>query len=291
MKPFLACISILLLGAAGVVSAGPNLSYQFSAITFPGSTQTNPAGINDSGVISGNYGGPQASGGFEDRRGTYTSISFPGKSGIFVRGINKSGGIVGEYQGAPCPSGDTCGFVVSGGTFKSLMFPGGYTYTGGNGINDSGAVVGVYFDGRHNHGYSYVSGVYTSIDYPGATDTFPSGINNAGEIVGYWFNATQGFGFTEAHGQFKEIQFPGSNAGLALGINNLGQIVGAYLDQAGNYHGFQDSAGVFTSFDYPGATATWATGINDAGVIVGIDSSDLCPSGNLACGFVATPVE
>ena len=56
-----------------------------------------------------------------------------------ANGINDSGEVVGIYQSG----GVYHGFLLSGGIFSTLDFPGSSS-TSANGINDSGQVVGVY---------------------------------------------------------------------------------------------------------------------------------------------------
>jgi hypothetical protein len=48
-------------------------------------------------------------------------------------------------------------------------------------------MVGHYTDADgKNHGYALSKGVFTSIDFPGALQTFTRGINAAGAIVGQY---------------------------------------------------------------------------------------------------------
>ena len=62
-------------------------------------------------------------------------------------------------------------------------------------INDSDQFVGsfnVVVNGvQHEHGFLYTNGVFTTIDAPGAVDTFLTGINDAGEIVGIFTPAPE----------------------------------------------------------------------------------------------------
>jgi hypothetical protein len=41
-----------------------------------------------------------------------------------------------------------------------------------------------------SHGFLLSYGVYTTIDVPGAVDTFAEGINNLGQIAGYYVDAS-----------------------------------------------------------------------------------------------------
>ena len=51
------------------------------------------------------------------------------------------------------------------------------------GINDTGQIVGQYFNGGVR-GFRLSGGIFTLIDVPGARFTVPYGINKAGQIVG-----------------------------------------------------------------------------------------------------------
>jgi probable HAF family extracellular repeat protein len=56
------------------------------------------------------------------------------------------------------------------------------------GINDTGEVVGYYYDSAGNaHGFRDSGGNYATLDYPGINNqTFPEDINDKGQIVGWY---------------------------------------------------------------------------------------------------------
>jgi uncharacterized membrane protein len=60
-------------------------------------------------------------------------------------------------------------------------------------VNNLGQIVGVYGDGITNHGFLLSNGVFTTLDYPGATDTVALGINDKGQIVGTYDGFSYGF--------------------------------------------------------------------------------------------------
>src|SRR6266436_2548226 len=70
------------------------------------------------------------------------------------------------------------------------------------------------------------SRAYTTIDFPGATETGASGINNLGQIVGgYVLPDGSRHGFLYSGGIFTTIDDPNAlTSSEALGINNSGQI-------------------------------------------------------------------
>src|SRR5258708_322796 len=92
----------------------------------------------------------------------------------------------------------------------------------------------------------------STIDVPGATDTFARSINNSGEIVGYFLGAS-GLpqGFLLSRGTFTPLNVPGAEATVAEYINDSGQVIGLFEHNDGIDHGFLFSAGSFTTFDFP----------------------------------------
>src|SRR5437588_7570892 len=111
---------------------------------------------------------------------------------------------------------------------------------------------------------------FTTIDPPGARETFPFRINNAGQIVGTFSLASGGGSFLYSAGSFTQFVVSGSLGTTPSGINDVGQIVGGFVDSFSHPHGFVYAAGTFTQIDVPGAFNTQAAGINDAGQIVGV---------------------
>ncbi len=238
----------------------------FTTIDFS-PTFTGAVGINPSGDIVGRYQTTEGKfHGFLLSAGTFTSLDFPGAAATSAFGINPSGDIVGSYcDPAPCPSPaqngnlGNHGFVLRGGTFSSVDFPGG-VLTQAWKINAAGQIGGRYksTDGKW-HAFVMSEGTFTSIDVPGAIQTasFPPqvGINAAGDVVSSYCaalpcpvrvtdNLTTVHGFLwrredrDEAGQVTTIDFPGASGGGAFGINAGGDIVGAYLDASHTVHGF-----------------------------------------------------
>jgi hypothetical protein len=58
--------------------------------------------------------------------------------------------------------------------FTPLDVPGSFFYTSANGINASGQIVGVYWDGTAGHGFLLDQGNYTTLDVPGAIEASPN---------------------------------------------------------------------------------------------------------------------
>jgi len=115
-------------------------------------------------------------------------------------------------------------------------------------INDSGAVIGTYFNsGGQPVAFAGRPGQFTTVTDPAAApfSTFTSAINDAGVIVGAYIDA-QGVshGFIDQRGVFTTVDDPqaGTASGqgtVAFAINNRGIIVGIYVDSSGTTHGFE----------------------------------------------------
>lgn len=199
-------------------------------------------------------------------------------------------------------------------SFRTFNAPGASGFgTKAFGINNSGQIVGFFYDaGNRTHGFLDTGGSFTTIDAPGAIDTYAYGINDSGQIVGSFDDALGSHGFVDTGGSFTTvpgdptginnsgqivgsfgldtggsftaINVPGSNSTSASGINNSGQIVGSFNFPSGQ--GFLYMGGSFTTIDVPGFCCTFAEGINDNGQIVGWVGYPASPE----MAFVATPV-
>jgi hypothetical protein len=127
------------------------------------------------------------------------------------------------------------------------------------------------------HGFSLTGSTYTTLDVPGAADTYPTGVNNAGDIVGEYIDSSGNYhGFSRLGAVLKTIDYPGAVYSAVFAVNEQGIMAGTYGDGAANIyegfeHGFVYIKGEFVSVDVPfvGAGATWITGINKYDEIVG----------------------
>ena len=282
---------ILLLGLATPTLAD---NYTYTTIDFPGATESAAASINNLGQIVGGYQlGDRSRHGFLLSGGVFSTVDDPNAtSGSEALGINQSGQIVGAYdlsslEGQHVFEG-VHGFLYSAGTFSDIDFPAaGVTNTTAKGINDSGAIVGVYRMNGPGSGFLDVGGAFTTVNVPGKVGTHCNGINNAGEIVGQYkdFDGGPHHGFLDNGGTFATIDFPGAADTIASDIDNFGDIVGAYKTTTGEVFGFLDSAGNVSTIAFPGALATFAAGINDQGDIVGFYEDQ----STVLHGFLATP--
>ena len=196
--------------------------------------------------------------------------------------------------------------LATGFSFATIDVPGA-SRTAASGINDSGQVVGIFWDTPFNnavrHGFLKDGASFTQIDVPGhCCSTNLLDINNAGQMVGFFEDSSRAMGFVKdgagftlfdfyafgindagqivgasgGHGFFNDgvnttqIDVPGAGFTQAFGINNAGQIVGVFGNTFGiSLHGFLKDGTNFIQIDVPGAIRTEAFGINDAGQIVG----------------------
>lgn len=215
----------------------------FTTIDFPGaiSPGTYTWSINNSGEVVGYY--YDSSGflhGFSYSGGSHSTIDVPVPGATYTTafGINNSGEITGTY-------GDAFGdhvYVDKGGVFS---YPSAPAEVNGDSINDSGEIAGTYNDaGAAEHGFVNDGGTVTTIDAPGASQTWVYAIGKSGQLLGFYRIGSTDQGFIDTGGSFLPINatFPGTIATYPGGINGSGEIVGAYLDGSG-YHGFLDNGG------------------------------------------------
>jgi probable HAF family extracellular repeat protein len=156
-----------------------------SNINVPDSLLTEALGINDAGHVVGDY--RSADGvfhGFLLANGVFTTFG----NDLGADDINNAGQIVGCY--ASCSRG----FLYNGSTYTSIDVPGA-TVTQARGLNDTGQIVGVYFDGATLRGFVYDGTGFEAIEAPGAYSTEVNGINNEGVIVGSYVIALPSGGF------------------------------------------------------------------------------------------------
>jgi uncharacterized membrane protein len=213
---------------------------------------------------------------------TFTSIDFPGGTLTTTRGINNHGDIVGAYRIVP----PRHALLIKGGNFIPLAPPTvlGTNFSEAFKSNDRGDVVGDFIgDDGFTHGFLLSQGVVTTLDFPGASDTFAYGINESGTVVGQWDlldangNTLIVHGFIWNNGSFTQVDFPGAGDTYLFGINARGDLVGGWDPGITSplEHGFVCSNGNCFSFDFPGVTITQGDDINALGQVVGayIDAS------------------
>lgn len=149
--------------------------------SFIGQTETTLNGINDAGAVAGGYydWADNSSNGFIYRDGKSSVLT---SSAIFSD-VNDTGMMTG-YEPDSYIS-----FVYDGATLRQIILdPKNQHGTDiwAWGINDTGVVVGEFYDSEMNAsaGFVYDGRAAFSLLYPGSIQTTLSGINDLGHIVG-----------------------------------------------------------------------------------------------------------
>jgi hypothetical protein len=204
-------------------------------VNVPGAFETEPMGVNDSGVITGLY---LDSGfhfhGFSLNGSTVTSFNMPGATETTPHGINNLGQIVGSYFPG---SQSINGFKYDSGSFSTIDYPGadGTFITG---INDSGEMVGYFGVGSVAQGFTYDGSSFTLLNIPGSNFTRPFGIDNAGDVVGDYNTPAGTRAFLYTGGVVEQltppfVKFCNANphcryTDSAVAISNTGSILVTY---------------------------------------------------------------
>jgi len=204
-------------------------SYPFIVNPLNVNNVTQAHGINSSGEVVGSYTDAAGTHGFVylANLGVFAPFYDPGFPTVILNGINENGTlIVGQHQGAGVPTG----FVWNGAFFVSLQDPlAGNNGTAATGVNDSGQVVGYYFDASNQaHGFLYSGGAYTTIDI-GAHGTFVTGINDSGQMVGYFQDFFNHYHSFVASFQPNPAPSGGTTAAMILrGSDSSASVAGQY---------------------------------------------------------------
>ena len=289
--------SALLLLAASVVAQESKPGFTVTHPKAPKATETDTYGINNSGVIAGDY--VDAAGlqhGMTLKGATLVTFDHPGCStapgtGTAGYGINTAGLVAGW-----CASSTTLndiGFVWSPATkkFVDLKVPGAVS-TQATGINDKGQIAGLYFDAKGaEHGFFYDGKKYTQLDVAGAVATAAWDVNNSGMVTVYTLVAPAGasmdsYLYNSTTKKYVKIDVPGATTTTVHAINSKGDMDYTVFDASNNRHGvlYVAMTKMFYTFDDPaGKNATRADGLNDTLVLVGRSS----PAAGNSVGFQA----
>jgi hypothetical protein len=117
----------------------------------PGSTWTAPFGINNAGLVVGQYGDGQSFYGFLYDGESFTDIKVPGAEVTCAASINSRGDIVGSYADMD-GEGNWRGFLLLDGEVKGFTIPES-TLNGVDSITDRGQLSGSYADDDGLHGF------------------------------------------------------------------------------------------------------------------------------------------
>ena len=238
---------------------------KFTKIDYPGSVQTLAAGINDFGIITGNY--LDANGtthGFVrlplprpvyipvNHPDAVTSFDYdweigPGLSTVVI-GLNDFGDFVGQYADSHQAGR---GFVFHNGRFihfdhpQASGVPGFFGQTSMFRINNLSDIVGGYGDSPDpaipsQHGYLYHNGRFTTIDPPGSLFTQTFALNDRRDVGGFFYDINFiGRAFFYRNGQYTIFDVPGAvSISTVASLNNNGDFGGEFVDALGITHGY-----------------------------------------------------
>jgi len=102
------------------------------------------------------------------------------------------------------------------------------------------AGLGYYADSSGTHGTHYDGSTWTTLDHPGATQTYLTGIDGA-NMVGYYADSSGAHGTHYDGSTWATLNHPGATQTYLYGIDGA-NMVGYYTDSSGNNHGFMVTA-------------------------------------------------
>ena len=230
----------------------------FTMLAIGGDPLAMANGINDSRAV---VGGASNSTAFILSNGGATLTTLPPVNSTTASqtafGINQAGLIVGQFTDSA--TGNTPGYLFSGGTYTILAPTANALFTNAQGVNIHGLVTGFYStDGVHQHGFFYNSTTqtFTLVTDPNVANLVLTqflGLNDGGVAVGYYQTpdgSQHGFLYNIVTGQYSFIDDPfAATRGLSItqitGVNDLGEIAGFYVDATtGLQRGFVATAAV-----------------------------------------------
>jgi hypothetical protein len=163
--------------------------------------------------------------------------------------------------------------AAQGATYTyARISPPGALSTGANDLNDSGEVVGYYYDGNFGLGYLYSNGTYTTLGLS-PRSTSANALNDSGEVVGSYLDIFNSYGFLYSNGTYTILEPPGAPDSVATALNDSGEVVGYSFDifnsGSDTVFGYLYSNGTYTTLAPPGAQDSYANDLNDSGEVVG----------------------
>ncbi|HEX8813992.1 MAG TPA: hypothetical protein VF753_00675 [Terriglobales bacterium] len=281
--------------ALTAAAEAPTLKFTFSDVNAPGATETDTYGINNAGVIAGDWvdsAGVQHGMVLTAKKllspTNKTCTTTPGSTSIAFYAINSADVAVGWCLNN---NGKEVGFTFGGGKFTNVAIKGALEIES-TGINNAGDIAGTYVDSAGNqHGFLLAGTKLTTIDAPGVQATFGWSVNNYGVVTVYGTNSAGTYvSFTTKDGKkFTQYSAPqaGSLGTVIHAIDSKGDIDGTYYDSASNVHGWLWNKTAYYSLDDPNGCKcdTRADGLNDTLTVVGRYSTSL---GGASVGYKAT---
>lgn len=264
---------------------GPVYAANYQMYDAPNALNTYFYGINNKGVVAGQYDTNTGSYGFILDNGQLTSLS------IIAYKINDNNAVVGllsNVPGAqPAPVGLEDAYLYANGQYTNVNPPQSNAPPDQNwayGINNAGVIVGYYVINQQGTGkiektsgfVRQADGTYQDIQQ------VPRGINNLGHIVGQTNNAS----WIYVNGVYNNLVVPGCAEVTAYGINDSDDTVGSasvcnWPNKSGSF--VKRGANAYQVV-IPGCVFVDAADIRNDGVIVGS-----CSNEKGSHGFIGTP--
>ena len=234
-------------------------SYTYAVFNSLGNVNGFNATGNFVGTSSANHG-------YLNNKGVITYIEWPGAIHTFPVVVNDFGTAAGFFITRSSAGG---GFIFQNGIFSELLLPDA-TQIQPHAINNSEEIVGTFYDGITNYGFSIINGVGSVIEPLGSTSSSVFAVNDLGGLVGTYadMNLVE-HGFTDINGVFERFDIQNSTAIFPKSINDSGEVVGVYADGSGQLHGFIDLHGPIQTLDPFGSTSADNLVVNNFGEIVG----------------------
>lgn len=292
MKRSIVGVVIVLTFVAVGIAAAPPLTFTFFDVhTIKTATETDSYGVNNAGVIVGDYIDAKSIQHAFILAGTkLTTVNNKACSNLTLAfyAVNTAGTAVGWCTNVA--TGLNEGFTYASGKFTPVNFPKS-SGTQATGINDKGWVSGAYLDSSNvQHAFVKKGNKYTSIDVKGDTSADAYGINNAGDMTVYAFNSSSDYVSYLYNGKtFTKISDPKASVlGTVVHVpNNKGDITGTYFvnSSGSEASGFLLHNGKYYDVMDPKANnSTRSDGLNDKLEMVG----RYTPSTGGNVGFKAT---
>ena len=213
----------------------------FRTVDYPGHAYTYLWQLNNNGQAIGYYGDGTIAHTviYSVESGTWTPLpDIPGYSYNLGYGLNDAGLVIGNTYDDTYTINVAWIWDPTTRSYSFFTVPGSAQYsTIPNEINDKGQIGGWYQDsGGTYHGFIKEYGTYTTVDFPGASNTLPDGISNTGVLQGQVLTAAPAYaaeGFIATPGGvFETVNYPGQTMTTLVGINGRGDVCGFYQEDA-----------------------------------------------------------
>ena len=215
-----------------------------TTVSYPNAvsrSETDLLSINSAGIATGDYidfaANTETYFLYNSNTQTFTSPSHSNATETAYNAINDAGQVAAVYADANGVHSAIYNFATQAFTdLPDQSSP----VTAVQDISADGDAVVNYTDANGNlHGSLLHNGVYTNLDFPGASQTGLDAINANGLIVGGYIDTNGGdHGLVYDAGTFYSLDFPGASAtNVTFGLNDANQIAGYYIDANGAFHG------------------------------------------------------